>query len=70
MTTLSDRKQLEGNLKATETWYQDVENRDLWFGEHGVMVNTAALSEREFYYDVIRVAHHPTYPTQAKSLHA
>jgi hypothetical protein len=70
MTTLSDKKPLEGHLKATEVWYQDVEDNDLWFGEHGVMVNTAALNEREFYYDVIRVPHHPTFATQDRGIHA
>lgn len=43
------------HLKASEVWYQDSEDRDYWHGQHGVMVNTAALTEREFYYQIIRV---------------
>jgi hypothetical protein len=69
MTTVS-KTFAEEQLKVTEVWYQDVEDSDLWFGEHGVMVNTAALEEREFYYDVIRVPHHPTFPRQDRSVHA
>ncbi len=42
-------------LKASEVWYQDPEESDYWHGEHGVIVNTAALNEREFYYDIIRI---------------
>jgi hypothetical protein len=70
MKTLQDKKLLEGNIKASEVWYQDVEDSNLWFGEHGVMVNTAALDEREFYYDVIRVPQHPSYANQGRSVHA
>ncbi len=60
----------ETQLKITEVWYQDVEDSDLWFGEHGVMVNSAALDEREFYYDVTRVSHQPTFANQDRSVHA
>jgi hypothetical protein len=70
MNTIRDRKTAGSHFKATEVWYQDVEDRDLWFGQHGVMVNTAALTEREFYYDVIRIAHHPNYQAQERGVHA
>ena len=43
------------SLKETEVWYQDIEDHNLWHGTHGVIVNTPALSEREFYYDILRV---------------
>ena len=42
-------------LTSTETWYQDTEDTNLWHGNHGVIVNTAALEERTFYFDIIRV---------------
>jgi hypothetical protein len=70
MTTATNKLYAENQVKATEVWYQDAEDSDLWFGEHGVIVNTAALAEREFYYEVIRVPHHPTYVTQDKGIHA
>jgi hypothetical protein len=69
MTTVS-KQYTENQLKVTEVWYQDVEDSNLWFGEHGVMVNTAALDEREFYFDVIRVPHQPSYARQDRSVHA
>jgi hypothetical protein len=43
-------------LKNTEVWYQDPEDGNLWHGTHGVIVNTAALLEREFFYNIERVA--------------
>jgi hypothetical protein len=43
-------------LKKTEVWYQDLEDGNLWHGTHGVIVNTAALVEREFFYNIERVA--------------
>ena len=70
MNTVSNKTYAENQLKATEVWYQDVEDSDLWFGEHGVMVNTAALNEREFYFDVIRVPHQPSYARQDRGVHA
>lgn len=42
-------------LKNTEVWYQDPEDNNLWHGTHGVIVNTAALVEREFFYNIERV---------------
>ena len=38
-----------------EVWYQDTENHDLWSNDGGLLVNTAALDEREAYFDVTRV---------------
>jgi hypothetical protein len=43
-------------LKNTEVWYQDPEDGNLWHGTHGVIVNTAALVEREFFYNIERVS--------------
>ena len=42
-------------LKNSELWYQDPEDKNLWHGKHGVIINTAALNEREFYYTVVRI---------------
>jgi hypothetical protein len=42
-------------LKKSEVWYQDLEDGNLWHGTHGVIVNTAALVEREFFYNITRV---------------
>jgi hypothetical protein len=49
------------NHKDPEVWCQDTDNADLWHGQHGVIVNTAALAEREFYYHVIRIKPHRTF---------
>lgn len=38
-----------------EVWYQDTQNHDLWSNEQGLLVNTAALNEREAYFDITRV---------------
>jgi hypothetical protein len=43
------------SLKSKEVWYQDPEDSNLWHGTHGVIVNTAALIEREFFYNIERV---------------
>jgi hypothetical protein len=43
------------SLKKSEVWYQDPEDGNLWHGTHGVIVNTAALVEREFFYNIERV---------------
>ena len=45
-------------LKPTEVWHQDSHDADLWHGPHGVILNAAALEEREFYFDVICVEQH------------
>jgi hypothetical protein len=52
-------------LKNTEVWYQDPEDGNLWHGTHGVIVNTAALVEREFFYNIERVAA-PLKPKRGK----
>ncbi len=44
-----------------ELWRQDPHDPDLWDGPHGLMVNSAALAEREFYHQVIRL--NPTAPS-------
>lgn len=49
-------------IRPSEVWYQDSENSDLWHGDHGVIVNTAALEERSFYYNVLRVTTHKAEP--------
>ena len=41
--------------KSFEVWHQDNETRDLWHAETGLMVNTAALKEREVYFDIVRI---------------
>jgi hypothetical protein len=51
-------------LKNAELWYQDPEDSNLWHGKHGVIVNTAALNEREFYYTVVRIASKPFYQAE------
>jgi hypothetical protein len=52
-------KNAEQQYKTSEVWYQDPENTDFWHGKHRVIVNTAALNEREFYFDIIRFTQHP-----------
>lgn len=44
--------------KPSEAWYQ-LED-DLWRGAKDVLINTAALREREMYFDVIRVTQQGT----------
>jgi hypothetical protein len=53
-------------LKNTEVWQQDPEDGNLWHGQHGVIVNTAALIEREFFYNIERVPAQ-SYRAQAAS---
>jgi hypothetical protein len=52
-TTLSPR-----NSKAMleiEVWKR-VEGEDLWLGPKGVMVNSVALEERKFFYNIVQVS--------------
>ncbi len=42
-------------FKSKETWTQDSIDLELWHGENGLIINTAALDERETYYEVERV---------------
>lgn len=52
-------KKTEQFLKHTEVWQQNPESPDFWHGPNGVIINTAALNEREFYYNVIRITFLP-----------
>ena len=54
-------KNAEQHFKTSEVWYQDLEDANMWHGKHGVIINTAALNEREFYFDIIRITHQPSY---------
>lgn len=38
-----------------ERWQQEVAEPELWLGENGVLVNTAALEERAYYFDIVRL---------------
>ena len=40
-------------LSTTELWRRDAKDLDLWHGEHGLILNTAALEERKAYYNVV-----------------
>jgi hypothetical protein len=37
-----------------EVWKR-VEGEDLWLGPKGVLVNSAALEERKFFYNIVQV---------------
>ncbi len=41
--------------KPIEVWQQDSQQQDLWLFTNGIMVNSAALKERESYFDIIRI---------------
>ena len=55
----NDMKKTEQTLKHSEVWQQNIEHLDFWHGPNGVIINTAALNEREFYYNVIRITAQP-----------
>lgn len=38
--------------KELEIWQQDNWDKDLWHGDNGIIVNTAALKDREEFADV------------------
>ncbi len=40
-------------LSTTELWRRDAKDLDLWHGENGLILNTAALEERKAYYNVV-----------------
>ncbi len=42
------------HYRPVEIWTRDPEDKDLWHGAHGVIVNTAALEEREHYFSIQR----------------
>ena len=44
------------SYKTSEVWYQDALEPDLWHKDNGLIVNTAALDEREEFFEVTRVA--------------
>jgi hypothetical protein len=52
-------------FKASEIWYQDLEDSNLWRGKHGILLNTTALNEREFYYNIIRITSQPSYAKES-----
>jgi len=41
--------------KPIEVWHQDSQQQDLWLFTNGIMVNSAALKERESYFDIVRI---------------
>lgn len=41
--------------KPVEVWQQDQQIADLWHGKKGIIVNSDALKEREFYFEILRV---------------
>jgi hypothetical protein len=43
------------SLKQVEVWRQDESDPDLWHHANGLMINSAALVEREAYYIVVRI---------------
>ena len=45
--------------KVSEVWYQDALEPGLWHNDKGLIVNTAALQERETFFEVTRVAVNP-----------
>jgi hypothetical protein len=47
--------------RKQELWQQDPSEPDLWLGENGVLVNTAALEERAYYAEIVKVS--PAHPT-------
>ena len=42
-------------LEISEIWCQVSFDSDLWENESGLIVNTAALEEREMYFEVTRI---------------
>ncbi len=51
--------------RPTEQWRQLPGEPDLWQGDHGVLINTAALREREAFFEVTRVAAVGSSPNDA-----
>lgn len=41
-------------MLAMEVWKR-IEGEDLWLGPKGVLVNSAALEERKFFYNIVQV---------------
>lgn len=42
-------------FRPLEVWRQDPQDDDLWHGDNGVIVNGAALRQREAFFDVVRL---------------
>lgn len=42
-----------------EVWYQDPADKELWVGEGGMLINTAALEERSYYFEIVRLPAQP-----------
>lgn len=55
----------KAGYKEIEIWRQDTQNQDLWHGENGVMLNTAALKERQPYFDIVKIPTAEFIPDQA-----
>ena len=49
--------------EASEVWYQDALIADLWHNDKGLIINIAALNEREAFFEVTRVALNPAAPS-------
>ena len=43
------------SLLEMEVW-KKLEGEDLWLGPKGVMVNSNALEERKFFYNIVQVS--------------
>lgn len=52
---LTDCRETELPVDALplEHWIQDASDPDLWHGPHGVIINSAALSERRAFYTLV-----------------
>lgn len=50
-----------------EIWYQDSLEQDLWVGESGLLVNTAALDERASCFEVAELVRVPAQPVLASN---
>lgn len=43
-----------------EIWHQNPFEKDLWAGENGLIINTAALRERASNFEIVEVPVQPT----------
>gem|GEM_PF-4060356 len=43
------------DLKPLEVWRQDSGDPELWHHANGLIINTAALVERETYFNIVRI---------------
>jgi hypothetical protein len=51
-----------------EIWHQDPAEKDLWVGENGLLVNTAALRERASYFEIVEVPVQPALVSDRERL--